>query len=108
MKRSAKTRPDAAPAATHSAGAEPVVLDVTDVLAGQRLDRALAAALPDMSRTRVQAAIEAGRVTVTGAHAKSSPLREGGMRIERAPASHADRQSESPGERAAPAEALRI
>jgi 23S rRNA pseudouridine1911/1915/1917 synthase len=33
---------------------------------GERLDRALAAALPDLSRTRIQALIRAGKVTLEG------------------------------------------
>ncbi len=57
------------------------MIDVTEELAGQRLDRALAAALPGMSRTRAQAAIESGRVTVDGRSAKASLSLEEGMRI---------------------------
>lgn len=57
-------------------------LDVGEELVGQRLDRALASALPGMSRTRAQAAIEAGRVTVSGRIIKPSLLLEAGMRIE--------------------------
>ncbi|MDX6807462.1 RluA family pseudouridine synthase [Terrihabitans rhizophilus] len=36
-------------------------------LAGERLDRALAQALPDLSRTRIQALIRAGKVELSGA-----------------------------------------
>jgi 23S rRNA pseudouridine1911/1915/1917 synthase len=46
----------------------PEILDVTlpTDAAGERLDRALAAALPDLSRTRIQALVRAGKVTVEG------------------------------------------
>ncbi len=45
---------------------------------GQRLDRALAAHLPDLSRTYVQSLIEGGQVTVEGRQRKvSHRLREG-------------------------------
>ncbi len=64
------------------ASAESVVIGVDEPLAGQRIDRALAATLPGMSRTRVQAAIDAGRVLVNGRPAKASLLLEEGMRIE--------------------------
>ncbi len=42
-----------------------IVLD--ELAAGQRLDRALAAALPDLSRMRIQALLAAGRLTRDGA-----------------------------------------
>src|SRR5690348_2284585 len=61
------------------------IIEVGEALAGQRLDRALAALLPDLSRTRAQAAIEAGRVTVDGHPAKASLPLEAGMRIAMAP-----------------------
>ena len=57
------------------------VIEVDEALIGQRLDRALAALLPGLSRTRAQAAIEAGRVTVDGHLAKASLPLEAGMRI---------------------------
>ena len=46
----------------------PEILDVTlpTEAAGERLDRALAAALPDLSRTRIQALVRAGKVTIEG------------------------------------------
>jgi 23S rRNA pseudouridine1911/1915/1917 synthase len=50
-------------------------------LAGQRLDRAVAGLLPGLSRTRAQAAIEAGHVSVNGRVARSSLLLEPGMRV---------------------------
>ena len=40
---------------------------LTDAHAGQRLDKALSDALPDLSRARLQALIEQGRVTLGGA-----------------------------------------
>lgn len=40
--------------------------------AGERLDRFLAVQLPEMSRTRIQALVERGRVTINGAAAKRS------------------------------------
>src|SRR5690242_7989379 len=61
------------------------VIEVGEALAGQRLDRALAASLPGLSRTRAQAAIEAGRVTVDGHPAKASLPLEAGMRVVVAP-----------------------
>jgi 23S rRNA pseudouridine1911/1915/1917 synthase len=60
----------------------PVTIDVDSALAGQRLDRGLALALPGTSRTRVQAAIAQDLVRVNGRLAKSSLLLEAGMRIE--------------------------
>ena len=39
---------------------------------GERLDRFLAAQLPEMSRTRIQALVDRGRVTINGAVAKRS------------------------------------
>ena len=38
----------------------PTVIEVTDTLDGERLDRALAQLYPELSRTRAQAAIKAG------------------------------------------------
>jgi 23S rRNA pseudouridine1911/1915/1917 synthase len=61
--------------------AEAVVIEVDGALAGRRLDRALAEAVPDLSRTRAQAAIAAGRVLVDGHPAKPSLVLEAGMRI---------------------------
>ncbi len=55
--------------------------EVASDLAGQRLDRALASRITDFSRTRVQAAIQAGRVSVNGRVARSSLLLEAGMHI---------------------------
>ncbi|HEX6796891.1 MAG TPA: RluA family pseudouridine synthase [Ktedonobacterales bacterium] len=65
-------------AETLAAGEQPV--EVTPELAGERLDRAVAE-LTGLSRTRAQAAIAAGRVTVNGRPAKPSLTLETGMRI---------------------------
>jgi 23S rRNA pseudouridine1911/1915/1917 synthase len=58
---------------------------VSDELAGQRLDRALADLRPDLSRTRAQAAIKAGEVTVNGKLAKPSLSLEAGQRLALSP-----------------------
>ena len=84
------------------------MLDVMDDLVGQRLDRALAAALPGMSRTRVQTAIQAGRITVDGRAVKSSLILEPGMHIAISFEPVAASPRGSGGERALPAEPLRI
>lgn len=56
-------------------------LTVSSVHAGQRLDKALAALVPGLSRTRAQAAIAAGRVLVDGRPAKASLVLEAGMAL---------------------------
>jgi len=53
---------------------------VTDDLAGQRLDRALAS-LTGLSRTRMQEAIKAGTAQVNGKAARASQILEAGQRI---------------------------
>ena len=58
------------------------VLDVDRASAGARLDRWLATALPDVSRAKIQALIDAGHVRVDGAGAKASHRLRGGERIE--------------------------
>jgi 23S rRNA pseudouridine1911/1915/1917 synthase len=58
-------------------------------LAGQRLDRALAALVPGLSRSQAQSAIAAGRVRVAGRPARASLLVESGARISLAPAAMA-------------------
>jgi len=63
----------------------PTIIEVAADLAGQRLDRALASSVPGLSRTRAQAAIEEGHVTVNGRTARSSLVLEAGMRIAYAP-----------------------
>ena len=50
--------------------------------AGVRLDRWLNARLPDLSRTRVQALVEAGLVRVAGRPAKASRRLKVGERVE--------------------------
>lgn len=47
-------------------------LELPEALAGERLDRALAALLPDLSRTRIQFLIRAGKISVDG-RAKTVP-----------------------------------
>src|SRR5262249_59651691 len=60
------------------AAPEPRALTVSAAQAGTRLDRYLAAALPDLSRARLQALIAGGHVRVEGRAARpSSPVREG-------------------------------
>jgi len=49
------------------AGAELLRLELAAHLVGQRLDKALAAALPDLSRARIQALIAEGRLSRDGA-----------------------------------------
>ena len=49
--------------------------------AGTRLDRWLAAAVPEQSRAKLQALIEAGHVLVDGAAARASHRLRGGERI---------------------------
>ena len=60
-------------------------LVVSEEEAGQRLDRALASLRPDLSRTRAQAAIKAGEVTVDGRPAKPSTILELDQRLALAP-----------------------
>src|SRR5215472_9665215 len=55
---------------------------VDSALSGERLDRALAATLPGMSRTRAQAIIEEECVRVNGRPAKASLRLEEGMQVE--------------------------
>ena len=54
-------------------------------LLGERLDRALVALRPQLSRTRAQAAIRAGEVTVNGRAAKASLTIEEGQRLALSP-----------------------
>ncbi len=61
------------------------VVVVADEFAGPRLDRALAELRPGLSRTRAQAAIKAGEVTVDGKPAKPSLPLEAGQRLALAP-----------------------
>src|SRR6266571_765838 len=57
-------------------------LSVERAAAGTRLDRWLAARLPDLSRARLQALIDAGHVRVGGARPKASRRLAGGETIE--------------------------
>ncbi|PWC32732.1 RluA family pseudouridine synthase [Azospirillum sp. TSO35-2] len=59
--------PEVTPEATPAPGAStPLVYTVPDAAAGERLDKALAAGLPDLSRSRVQALLEQGCVREAG------------------------------------------
>ena len=60
----------------------PTVIEVTETLDGERLDRALAQLYPELSRTRAQAAIKAGVARVNGRAVRASHLLEVGQRIE--------------------------
>ena len=60
-------------------------LAVDAAMAGQRLDRALTELRPDLSRTRIQAAIKAVEVTVNGKPTKPSLMLEHGQRIALSP-----------------------
>jgi 23S rRNA pseudouridine1911/1915/1917 synthase len=60
---------------------EPRVLDVDRASAGTRLDRWLAAAVPEISRAKLQALIDAGHVSVDGGPAKASHRLRGGERV---------------------------
>jgi 23S rRNA pseudouridine1911/1915/1917 synthase len=85
-RREQRPMPDAdAETKTDAASAEWETLEVTDEMEGQRLDRALAALRPDLSRTRAQVAIKAGEVTINGKPAKPSQLLEIGQRLAFAP-----------------------
>jgi 23S rRNA pseudouridine1911/1915/1917 synthase len=51
-------------------------------LAGKRLDQALAAMFPDVTRSQLQLWIESGRVRVQGAHARKRDKVQGGEAVE--------------------------
>jgi 23S rRNA pseudouridine1911/1915/1917 synthase len=61
---------------------EPRIFGVDTSSVGARLDRWLAGQLPDISRARVQALIEAGHVRVDGRALKASRRMRGGERVE--------------------------
>lgn len=65
-------------ASGHTADARVMRLAVEDESAGERLDRFLAAHLPELSRTRIQSLVDHGRVTVNGAAGKRSYRVENG------------------------------
>lgn len=82
------TSPHTAPGntiGTDTASAEPATIEAAGEIVGQRLDRVLASRLA-MSRTRAQALIDTGRVTVDERPAKASFVLESGMHIAIAPA----------------------
>ena len=56
-------------------------VELTLVAPGQRLDRALAAAMPDLSRAQWQRLIKEGHVTLAGQPARASFRLEGGERV---------------------------
>jgi 23S rRNA pseudouridine1911/1915/1917 synthase len=58
------------------------MLAVDDAAAGMRLDRWLASAVPDLSRARVQALIDAGHVRIGGAMPKAAQRLRGGEAVE--------------------------
>jgi 23S rRNA pseudouridine1911/1915/1917 synthase len=70
------------PTAGHEPTRAPTIIEVTDTLDGERLDRALAQLFPELSRTRAQAAIKAGAVRINGRAVRVSHLLEVGQRIE--------------------------
>ncbi len=65
-----------------SAGGEVHRFSVGPALRGERLDRAVASSLPALSRSRVQALLEAGRVLVDGRPARSALRLKGGEALE--------------------------
>ena len=73
------TASDRAKDARRSSSVKTVVASAQN--AGERLDRFLAAQLPEMSRTRIQSLMERGRVTINGAAAKRSHRMEEGDSI---------------------------
>ncbi len=58
-----------------------ISLEISQDMAGERLDKALATYLPDYSRNRLKAWVEAGAVTVDGKVTKSRYLLHGGESI---------------------------
>jgi 23S rRNA pseudouridine1911/1915/1917 synthase len=67
------------------AGEGPLTLVATAAVAGQRLDKALALLLPEVSRSRLQQWIEDGAVRVDGAAARVRQTLAGGERIDVVP-----------------------
>ena len=55
---------------------------VGPALRGERLDRAIASSLPELSRSRVQALLEAGRVQVDGKQGRASLRLKGGETLD--------------------------
>jgi 23S rRNA pseudouridine1911/1915/1917 synthase len=58
-----------------------ISLEISQDMAGERLDKALATHLPDYSRNRLKAWVEAGAVTVDGRVTKARYLLHGGESI---------------------------
>lgn len=71
-----------APQPTGASMLAPTIIEVTETLDGERLDRALAQLYPELSRTRAQAAIKAGAARVNGRAVRASHILEVGQRIE--------------------------
>jgi len=67
------------------AGDGPLTLIAPAAAAGERLDKALAALLPDLSRSRLQQWIDDGAVRVDGAAARVRQILSGGERIDIVP-----------------------
>ena len=63
------------PESTESGHRAPLAYTVPDAAAGERLDKALAAGLPDLSRSRVQALLEQGQVREAGRTISDPSLR---------------------------------
>ncbi|WP_372435421.1 RluA family pseudouridine synthase [Pandoraea sputorum] len=66
--------------------AAPLVATLPDALAGERLDKALAQCFPEYSRSRLQAWVEDGRVTLDGEPAKVRQKVAGGEAVVITPA----------------------
>jgi 23S rRNA pseudouridine1911/1915/1917 synthase len=62
----------------HNSNGETHRLTVGPALRGERLDRAIASSLPELSRSRVQVLLEAGRVQVDGKPGRASLRLKGG------------------------------
>ncbi|HQR85106.1 MAG TPA: S4 domain-containing protein, partial [Polynucleobacter sp.] len=58
-----------------------IALEIPHEVSGERLDKFLGSALPDYSRNRLKAWVEAGAVTVDGKVTKSRHLLRGGESI---------------------------
>jgi 23S rRNA pseudouridine1911/1915/1917 synthase len=63
-------------------GGEVHRLTVGPALRGERLDRAIASTLPELSRSRVQALLEAGRVRIDGRPGRAALRLKGGEAVE--------------------------
>src|SRR5215470_16116982 len=73
---------DVSTAPRDTPGGEVHRLSVGPALRGERLDRAIAASLPELSRSRVQALLEAGRILVDGRPGRASVRLKGGETLE--------------------------